>query len=479
MKKWREKLKWLNIKIIAILLIITITITSNENFVNAISIKAKQNKDSTKLTTEELNERENNRNKESEKTRNILGEDISKRKLNEKTFFMSDGSSLVTVYPSNVHYEENGKLEEIDNRLTENGENIQNNQGPYSIQYSKEILEDCEIGKIKKGQNEIKWKFIGNERKNKINNIQNEDKTQNGILTENIIKEIQNNSTKKETKINKVKAKIKNPKVKNEKNKKLNILYNSENADIIEQENVFSQIQYENILDNTDLEYSNTADSVKESIIIKNKESVQEKYVFEYEVNNMKMSLNEDKEILVTSENTDEVIYKIEAPYMFDNKLEQSTDIEVNLIDEDNRYIVEIIPSKDWIEAKEREYPITIDPTINTSLDYGNIQDTFIFKGDSRTPNRHKAHIIRIGSNNRLKNPPRGLIKFNLPELRAGDQVIAAMLDICNYPDTEEWTPSQNEMQINVHKMTADWNEEWASWDNCNLLNIIILILHL
>lgn len=215
MKKWREKLKWLNIKIIAILLIITITITSNENFVNAISIKAKQNKDSTKLTTEELNERENNRNKEGEKTRNILGEDISKRKLNEKTFFMSDGSSLVTVYPSNVHYEENGKLEEIDNRLTENGENIQNNQGSYSIQYSKEILEDCEIGKIKKGQNEIKWKFIGNERKNKINNIQNENKTQNGILTENIIKKIQNNSTKKETKINKVKAKIKNPKVKN------------------------------------------------------------------------------------------------------------------------------------------------------------------------------------------------------------------------------------------------------------------------
>lgn len=468
MKKCREKLKWLNIKIIAILLIITITITSNENFVNAISIKAKQNKDSTKLTTEELNERENNRNKEGEKTRNILGEDISKRKLNEKTFFMSDGSSLVTVYPSNVHYEENGKLEEIDNRLTENGENIQNNQGLYSIQYSKEILEDCEIGKIKKGQNEIKWKFIGNDRKNKINNIQNENKTQNGILTENIIKEIQNNSTQKEIKINKVKAKIKNPKVKNEKNKKLNILYNSENTDIIEQENVFSQIQYENILDNTDLEYSNTADSVKESIIIKNKESVQEKYVFEYEVNNMRMSLNENKEILVTSENTDEVIYKIEAPYMFDNKLEQSTDIEVNLIDEDNRYIVEIIPSKDWIEAKEREYPITIDPTINTSLDYRNIQDTFIFKGDSRTPNRHKAHIIRIGSNNRLKNPPRGLIKFNLPELRAGDQVIAAMLDICNYPDTEEWTPSQNEMQINVHKMTADWNEEWASWDNCN-----------
>lgn len=256
--------------------------------------------------------------------------------------------------------------------------------------------------------------------------------------------------------------------MKNEKNKKLNILYNSENADIIEQENVFSQIQYENILDNTDLEYSNTADSVKESIIIKNKESVQEKYVFEYEVNNMRMSLNEDKEILVTSENADEVVYKIEAPYMFDNKLEQSTDIEVNLIDEESRYIVEIIPSKDWIEAKEREYPITIDPTINTSLDYRNIQDTFIFKGDSRTPNRNKAHIIRIGSNNRLKNAPRGLIKFNLPELRAGDQVIAAMLDICNYPDTEEWTPSQNEMQINVHKMTADWNEEWASWDNCN-----------
>ena len=46
---------------------------------------------------------------------------------------------------------------------------------------------------------------------------------------------------------------------------------------------MFFQPNMKNILDNTNLKYSNTADSVKESIIIKNKESVQEKYVFEYE----------------------------------------------------------------------------------------------------------------------------------------------------------------------------------------------------
>lgn len=55
-----------------------------------------------------------------------------------------------------------------------------------------------------------------------------------------------------------------------------------------------------------------------------------------------------------------------------------------------------------------------------------------------------------------------------MPELKAGDQVVAANLSICNYPDTEEWTPSPNEMQINIHKMTADWDEASACWDNCN-----------
>lgn len=472
--KGSEKAKWIKIKIIAILLIITVTVTSNNSFVNAISFNFGQAKSSSKLSTEELNERENKREADKVTTREILGKDVSKRTLNEKTFLMSDGSKMVTMYSTNIHYEKNGKLEEIDNSLIENNEKIQNREGPYSIEYAKSISKNSEIATIKKENYELKWQIVENEKNTEEDNIENEDSLndrelmsnsllENKINTENNIMKNDYEIDKGISKINKTQAKI-NKQDKNirQNSNKLNELYNSrneKNSEIINQEKVFSEIQYENIIDDTDLIYSNTSESVKESIIIKNKEAINEKYVFKYQTNNLKMLLNENKEILVKDKNTNELIYIIEAPYMFDNKLEQSTAIQVNLKEEGDGYLVEIIPNMEWLEDKEREFPITIDPTINTSLDYSDIQDTYIFKGDSRTPNRHKAHIIRIGSNNRLKNAPRGLIKFNLPELRAGDQVVAAMLDICNYPDTEEWTPSKNEMQINVHKMTADIND--------------------
>lgn len=45
---------------------------------------------------------------------------VEKRKLNEKHFLQKDGSIVASVYPMNVHYELNGKLEDINNSLEEN-----------------------------------------------------------------------------------------------------------------------------------------------------------------------------------------------------------------------------------------------------------------------------------------------------------------------------------------------------------------------
>lgn len=44
---------------------------------------------------------------------------VEKRKLNEKHFLQKDGSIVASVYPMNVHYELNGKLDDINNSLEE------------------------------------------------------------------------------------------------------------------------------------------------------------------------------------------------------------------------------------------------------------------------------------------------------------------------------------------------------------------------
>ena len=45
---------------------------------------------------------------ETKKELEVVGEDKSKRTLNEKHYKLADGTLMATLYPENVHYEENG-----------------------------------------------------------------------------------------------------------------------------------------------------------------------------------------------------------------------------------------------------------------------------------------------------------------------------------------------------------------------------------
>ena len=350
-------------------------------------------------------------------TTEIIGEIPEKRTLNQKHFLQNDGTILTAIYPNNVHYEQDGKLVDIDNTLEDINEDdgmYQNKNNAFKVKLSKKSNEN-NLVKLKIKNHNIKWSLLNSHKVNA--------------------------------------TKIENSKL--EKNK-LNLNKISSGT-----------IQYENILDNIDIQYNVVANSIKENIILKDKEAIKQEISFEFQTDNLKMEKAEDNRIFFYEENKKEALFFLEAPYMYDAKNELCTDIEIELVKDKNKYTMTLKPNKEWLESKEREYPITIDPTVETSLNYRSIYDTYIFDGDTRFPNRNKAHILRVGSNNRSPvNPTRSLIKFDLPNLKAGDQVVKAMLDICSYPDTEEWAPPTREIQIDIHKMTENWDETTASWNN-------------
>lgn len=181
------------------------------------------------------------------------------------------------------------------------------------------------------------------------------------------------------------------------------------------------------------------------------------------------MEKTEDGKIIFSEKNSESIVFFFDVPFMYDSKNEISENIEMKLEKKNgNKYTLTLIPNKEWLEDEAREYPVIIDPIVKTSLDWQNIQDTYIFNGDTGYPNRHEAHILRVGSNHTLasKNPTRSLIKFGLPNLDSGDQVIKAVLDICSYIDTNEWTPPSDTIQIDAHKMTEDWTASTATWNN-------------
>lgn len=367
------------------------------------------------LQDEEINETENS----SEQTQ-IIGELTEKRTLNQKYFLQKDGTILTGIYPTAVHYEENGKLVDIDNSLeniNDEEEMLQNKKNSFKVKFSKKSNKN-NLVKLKIKDHNIKWSLKNS---NKVN------------ATKLETNEVDNNKLK----LNNISS---------------------------------GTIQYENILENIDIQYSVVSNSIKENIIIKDKSAIDQEISFEFQTDKLKMEKTEDNRIVFSEENEEAVRFLLEAPYMYDAKNELCNNIDVELVKENNnKYVMTLKPNKEWLESEERVYPIVIDPTVQTSLDYNYINDTYIFDGDTGYPNRHEAHILRVGSNNVIspnKSPSRSLIKFALPNLNAGDQVISAMLDICSYPDTNEWAPPTQEIQIDVHKMTANWETKTANWNS-------------
>lgn len=534
-------------KAIAILLVFVMAfhVSSNLVFGAQATIDTKENKEvtgykETSVGVEKLSKEDPITEKEAE----VIGEDESKRELNTKYYKMSDGSTIVAVYPMNIHYEKDGKLEDIDNTIKlelESDRKAREDEEKATEESEQSQTEEVVDESTKQGTEEDVEKATEENTERQTQNVTNE-------VTEKATKEVSNEVTKQDIKevteknIEKTKEAIveadeveenlqntnnafkinfsknikevkdkKADKVKAAKDVKpiINISkgkYNigfgllntnktkatveNEESDLIklkgnakqktkeeklELKKVSSQINYKNIIDKIDLTYTLIGDKVKENIVINEKTKASEK--FEFILNTGGLSAEKvNDEIIIYDGVTDHIIFLIDPFLMWDSKLEYSDKIETSLEEIEGGYKLTVIPDQEWLNSKDRVYPITIDPSISTSLERSQIEDAYIYEGDTENWTRGDAQIIRAGNSKPLNgNPVRGLVKFNLPQLGAGDQVIYANLVLHNYPKTTEWTPPANPIQLDAHKMTQDWTarkntqeevDKYPFWEN-------------
>ena len=447
-------------KTIATILVFVMVFQFVPNIVIAVNMNAVINKAETKAdATKSLEEHLEKESKERKKTEPIIiGELEEERTYTEKHFLRSDGSIVASIFPSNVHYEKDGKFLDVDNTLEE-------------ITDTKETLkiEDKDI--MKEMETEI------NTKEQKIDKKLIKEQIKETKIYKNKVGNAKINFTNKTNGYNLGSIESEGYTIKwgLENSQASNINVNNENLETkriqgltAEEVNIkvpTTAIEYNGILDNISIEYSVEPEHVKENIILQNKEAINNELKFVYDIGTLEMKLLDTKDIIVYDKTEDNIKFTIEAPFMYDNKLEFSSDIEIKLEKQEAKYVVTLIPEKKWLESEERVYPVTIDPSIITSRYYQDIKDTFIYSTQGSEP-KGNAHIIRAGSNSGV--PTRSLVKFNLPELKAGDQVIGAYLNIFSYPKTSEWTPPTRKIQLNAHKMTADWEENTAIWNNIN-----------
>ncbi len=104
-----------------------------------------------------------------------------------------------------------------------------------------------------------------------------------------------------------------------------------------------------------------------------------------------------DDNSIIFSDVDGNVQYIIQTPYMYDNIYEISYDIKINIEKMEDGYRITFSPDLNWLNSEDREYPITIDPTVRTSTDKAHFSDTYVYEGCSASDSRRYEERLRVG----------------------------------------------------------------------------------
>ena len=96
----------------------------------------------------------------------------------------------------------------------------------------------------------------------------------------------------------------------------------------------------------------------------------------------MRGVLKEDNSVEFTDKNGS-TVYRVSIPYMVDANFALTYDINVKVRNEQDECFITYIPSREWMESPDREYPIMLDPSVSTSEYKSNIEDTYVEEGSS------------------------------------------------------------------------------------------------
>ena len=201
--------------------------------------------------------------------------------------------------------------------------------------------------------------------------------------------------------------------------------------DKIQPQKIRSSVAFDNVMDGVSLLYQNYGYNVKESIII---EKPQEQYAYSFVLNlqSLTPTLEADGSVLLRGADG-EPVYEIPAPYLADADGATSLeDAAYKLERISGGYLLTVEADPEWMNAPERAYPVTLDPTILLH-NKGNVLTTFIRSAwpGSVAPNAADQFVGYRADNG--YDACEIYIQFaNLPELPRNCVPVSAQLAICH-----------------------------------------------
>jgi len=209
-------------------------------------------------------------------------------------------------------------------------------------------------------------------------------------------------------------------------------------------------IVYENVKTNTDLEYVLDGNDVKENIIVK-RAGGSYVYRFTLTLTGLTATLLPTGNISLTDSETGEEKYTIPAPYMYDADGVLSYDVHYTLTSAGSgNYTLTVTASDEWINAEDRAFPVTIDPTVTKTTQF---MDTYIY---STAPNANYGSISLLPIN----DDTIVYSMWGLPSLPSGAIITNASLHMMPI------NLDSGSIYIGAYQMSENWLSSNITWNN-------------
>jgi RHS repeat-associated protein len=157
----------------------------------------------------------------------------------------------------------------------------------------------------------------------------------------------------------------------------------------------------------------------------------------------------------------DEVAFSFAAPFMQDSSgtLDSLSDaVRLQLTKAADGYDVTLSADRNWLDSKQRVWPVAIDPTVTLRSD-----PECTISSDPSSVIAGCSHLSVLGVGKRSGSPDadRSLFRFQLTGVPADAHVDSATFGLTTY-----WPP-QSGASLSVHPVTKDWSTT-VSWVNAD-----------
>jgi hypothetical protein len=210
---------------------------------------------------------------------------------------------------------------------------------------------------------------------------------------------------------------------------------------------------------------------VKENIILAGRPAKPVSFTFTLDAGGLTPKAGKDGSVRFYGEGANPVLV-IPAAFMTDAKKDTaspygtaySSAVQQKLTRVGKGWKLTVTPDATWLAAPERQYPVTIDPTIAIAPTPTTAQDVMI---SSDGPGSNYDDNWRLSVGNTSTGASRALLKFPLTGVPAGTKLDSADLKLY-YDQTH--TTGDTEVQLEAHRATQAWAEDQATWNSANAI---------